>query len=377
MGFAALTQGCQPVSNGPKPTLFMPPTEEQDVFEGFAPALQLTMVVEQAALRRPPIRETVDAQIAAMTAYVRRHGRGLAEATPQNADAGANTAVEHAARLAETGTRLLAYLPMDAETEVLARASVAALAKSLGDDAELHLGDPFAAEGAADISAGVFNRIAVLRLRHLGGDMNDRALNVLTQWSGAAEPPRALVLDLSECIGGGAKAATSLVNALAPGKPVFQVAYRNPETNRIERRTWRGEEGWGNTSFAKTPVYVLASRRTVGVAEAVAHALRAYRSAHVIGQSTAGTGRITSWHSLPWDAWFCFTVADLLGPDGASLRGKPVIPDTCATPGGLSPLGERNMDRYRALCPEERFPELEEVLAYVETALAVPSGPTP
>jgi hypothetical protein len=210
--------------------------------------------------------------------------------------------------------------------------------------------------------------------------MGDRFLSILDGWTRGSPPTRAIVLDLARCEIAGPRAAAVIVNVFAPGRTAFELSFRDPESGKVEQRAWHGDVGPGAHVDAATPVFVITSSRTGSVAEAVAHALRNYRTARIFGGATPGSGRVMEWVRLPWQAWFGFTVADLVGVDGQSLKGRPVLPDACLGDRGMVRLSERTTEAYRAACPgAEREVSSALAIDYVRSLLLSepPRGTTP
>jgi C-terminal processing protease CtpA/Prc len=275
---------------------------------------------------------------------------------------------------------LLPFLDLDSGPGELGRVALASLGAQLGDDAAIRRVSEDGSVSATDIVIEHRDGIAFLGLRALDPRMGDRFLAVLDGWMRGSPPTRAIILDVARCELGEPTSAAVVVNAFAPGRTAFGLSFRNPDSGALEQRSWHGGADSGAMVDPATPVFVLTSSHTGSVAEAVAHALRYYRTARIFGATTPGSGRVMNWFRLPWRAWFGFTVADLIGADGQSLKDRPVIPDACLGDQGMVPLSERTPEAYRAACPgAEREVPSALAIDYVRSLLAseTPPGKAP
>lgn len=324
--------------------------------------VELTAAVASNGLRAPTTKELVDVQIAAM----HEHFRAKTGLDPALLERKANLQVFHDSdRLTRTALVLVPYLHVDSGEQELARVAARALAAKLGAEAEYEPVDssqPHKVQFAADFRDG----IGVLRLRNLVKPMSERALPVLNQWAAAPAPPRAILLDVSECESADASATTDLVNALAPGRTLFQLEYRIDGTDRTDRSVWRGDAGWGITALEQVPLFIWVSARTSPLVEAASAMLREERAATLVGDKTAGTGRYKSWTTVS-DHWFGYTVSDVLDARGAR-RDHPLYPDVCPVRDHLELLEDRSARGYDAQCSTGPQLGLDAVLRYVAEA---------
>jgi hypothetical protein len=326
--------------------------------------LNITDAIAAHAVRPPPQKELVDAQIDAMTAYVRsRPHQGAIELRASVPDFHGE---RH--RLAEAALGLLPYLDVDRGEVELGRVAARALVTKLGEDAE-YVSEMPGTDSALDFAAELRDGVGVLRLRDLSEHMADRVLLALNQWSAQPEPPRAFVLDFSECESADPKNTLTLVNAFTPGQTAFQIEYRDEDKGSVEHGVWRANSDWGVPASSRVPLYVWVSHRTSELVAAAVLVLREHGGAVVLGEKTAGTGRIKHWFHLPEDRWFGFTVAYVLDANGAPLAGRPLYPDVCVQRGQLASLREGSPAVYEADC-DKPAPTLElaGVLRYVATA---------
>lgn len=349
-----LATACSRVEPGPEPTISIEtPERAPERSTAFFELAKLTIGVSKYSIRKQEMSELVDVEIAAMDQYVRRHGRGQADLPKRTLVDRKEQEIAEAERLVASAEALMGCLPLDAAPESFAMVATEALAMHLGSEAMLVKTSPFSVADHEHVTAEIRDGLALLAIHEFSRESEGQLTTLFTQWSSLSTKPRAVVVDLSACVPQpGPGAAALLVNALAPGKPAFVVASRNGETGEVERRLWAGPAAWGKTSLSEIPVFVIVSEETTELAEAVAHALRVHRSAKIIGRATRGSGTVTYWSHLPWDAWFGVTIAELSSPGGTSLRGHPVVPDLCVTRGGIVPLASATEEIYRATCGE-------------------------
>jgi hypothetical protein len=369
------TLACQR-SLSPVPTLALAGKPDDRVsIDEFGANLRLNAALDARAVRRPDPAATTAHQIEAMASHVEQRSRGvdrerlraeLALVAKRHAGPGDETAwLEEAALL------LLGYSSDERGEAELSRVALDALAKDLGDDAHYREESSSSAEGVNDLLPEVRQGIGLLRMRDLDKDMSDRLLALFSAW-GALEPPlRAVVLDLSECESGAVSSAITLVNTFAPGQVVLELVAREPSEGTLVRRAFRGDASFRSTGFDQLPVFVQLSSRSGVLAEAAALSLRRQRGARILGTLTAGEGRLVYYERFAWNAWFGFTVADVLASDGTPLRGHPAVPDACVRDGELVPLLERTEAAFREHCgppgPEVRS---EAVLRFVDELIA-------
>jgi hypothetical protein len=367
---------CQP--RGLEPPAKLAPAGKPDdrvTIDEFSTNVSLNEAVEARAVRSPEATLAVTHQIEAMATHVERRSSGvdrvrlraeLARIAKRHAGSG-----NEGAWLEEATMLLLGYLSDEQAEAELSRVALEALAKDLGDDAyyrEKGLGEP---AGVTELLPDVRDGIGVVKLRHLYGDMGDRMLALFSGWAALDPPLRAVVLDLSECLYASGPSTVALVNTFAPGQLAYELIVRDEAQRSLIRLEYRGEAAWSSAGFSKLPVFVQLSPRSTVLAEAAALALRRHRGARVLGTLSSGDGRLVTYQRLPWNAWFGFTVADVLASDGTPLRGHPVVPDACVREGELVPLTERTEAAYRGHCgPPDSEIRTEAVLRHVQELLA-------
>lgn len=363
---------CSP-ARGPAPTLSLKaPTEKVDIVDAFTANLRVTTEIEEYAIRKPPIHDSVQAQIDAMTEYVRRHGHGAVDAKDvgyELPESEGSVTEREGMRLAITAVRLFPYLGLDSGPTELSEVAFEALKQKLGQDAAFR---PITADDRAttvDMSPEIRDGIGFIWFRHLDQQVGERLIAVLGQWKGAERPLRAIVLDVGAAEFGDASTVGVVVNAFAPGKPAVEMAMRSDKGD-IERRRYQGRAELAIGGYATMPIFLVTSPRTGSMAESLVYALQQHRRARVLGGMTAGTGRVMAWSAVPTKGLFGFTAADLYGSDGASLSGKPIVPDVCMTPKGPAPVPERTPDAYRSLCDADGEMSKENVIEYVRSSLS-------
>lgn len=349
---AALSCASNPVQ--PEPNLTIAPAAERRVLNELESVLRLNHAIAEKALRRPAMSELVDAQLRAMQQLTEGRVRPAPDAPPKLLDLRELPSGDaYLERLSVGAALLTQWLPFETGEAELGHAAIAALAKTLGDDAEWHEqhDEP---NVSVDFSPELHGRVGVLRLRHLAEGIHDRILNAFNQWSASQHPPKAIVLDVSECTAGAPREAAKLVNTFAPGRLAFSMEYRENQT--LQRATLRAEPAWGTPELAQAPLAIWVSSRTDSFAEAVAHALKRHRSATIVGAMTAGDGRAMLFQPLYDGSWFAFTRGELIDVDGRPLRGQRLIPEACSVAGELVPLRERSPESYAQQCGVEEQP---------------------
>jgi len=366
--------GCIQNPVQPEPTLAPAGNgKEQQLLRDFTAVLDLTDRIAATAMKAPSGGELVDVELAAMQAHVQaRTGR-----TPQLPPGVVDPNGDPRFRLAEGAIALLPELDIDSGEAELARVAARALAVRLGTDAEFRDESPFD-DSPVTFGAELSDGIGVLRIRSLTDDVGDRAVAALNQWASQTPPLRALLLDLSSCRRADPTATLTLMNALAPGRTVFQVEFKNG-AGQYERREWRTDADWGVAAVARIPLFLWVSSRTAGRLEAAALMLRDERGAQLLGQKTAGSGVVQHWYPVPGGRWLGFAAAYLFDAHGQPLQNRPVFPDACPVGGNFSVLHDRAAGGYESECGNpSAAPELPAALRYVAAATvdsAPPSAP--
>jgi hypothetical protein len=371
--------GCVSSAPGPEPETPMPRVVHDDEpLAEFGVNIRLTLAVERYALHRIPLQKSVDAQIRAMVAHVKEHGRG--ELEEKRFDLTDEVVIgnrdrHQVNRLGWAALQLMPYLDLDSGPAELSRVALAALHEKLGEDAEYMEAVSGVALAGGGLGFEMRKGVGYLSIRLLDPSTGDRALAVLDQWAASESLPRAIILDLSGCEAGRPGTAAAIANALAPGKKSLELLMRNHKSGKMEKREWRAEAVGRGSVYERVPLFVVTSARTGGLGEAVAHALRHHRTARVIGAVTSARGRVMAWHDLPWDARWGFAVAEVIGADGKPRRPQPVIPDICNGDAGLTALSERTLLRYREQCRDTAEPVrgdvvIDHVIALLDEAKA-------
>lgn len=348
--------GCGAAPKGPEPTAVLDrPAREKKPFAEFAVNLSLTAAIERDAIRKPRLKDSVSAQIDAMVAYVKQHGRGEIEEAalhgpprPEGDYAGVQADPE-LWRLGNAALALFQYLRIDWGPAELSGVALQALRQRLGRDAEIRPLGGESVQGEGSFTPAFREEVAYLHIRALEDDVAGRVLGVLGQWSDSDHKPRAVVVDLSDCDVANPTPAAGIFNALAPGRIALGLVFRDPNTGDLTRRAWAGAAY--ESGYARTPVFVVTSKKTAPIAEALAFALREHRGALVLGDKTEGSGRYMDWYRISPRELFGFTVADVVATDGHPLAGRAIVPDACPNPrGGVQALSERTEDTYRKEC---------------------------
>lgn len=371
VAFSILTLvGCVQNSVQPEPTLTpMGNGKTQALLHDFKAVLDVTDEVAAVAMKAPPRGELVDVELAAMQAHVQARTGRAPSPLP-----GIDPSTDDRYRLAEGAIALLPELDIDSGEAELAHVAARALAIRLGTEAELRDGSPFD-ESPVTFAAELSEGIGVLRLRSLSDDVGDRAVAALNQWASQTPPPRAVLLDVSSCRRADPTATLALMNALAPGRAVFQVEFKN-DAGEYERREWKSDADWGVAAVARMPLFLWVSGRTAALLEAAALVLREERGAQLLGEKTAGSGVVKHWYPLPGDRWLGIAAAYLFDGQGQPLQNRPLFPDACPVGGSLGTLHDRTAGGYETECGKPSAPlELAVALRYIGTATGESSSP--
>lgn len=299
-------------------------------------SLKLSAMAHLYARGRLAMAALVDLQIAAMRAHVEAQPSHKLEPQMDLLRIGVDgtmTPEQELKRLAATAIELGARLDLETGMRHLGRVAVEALMESLQQDAVYLRRRETLALLQAELVTETRDGIGYMRVPHLLNDMDKRVVTVLRRWARQDAAGSAIVLDLSRCSHGAPRQALRVIGALAPGKVAFQLDPRDDRTRGAG--PWKSEAGFGLPAYEAVPVFVVTSRGTSGVAEAIALALRAHRGAQLFGDPTAGSGVFMRWTELPWQAAAGIAVGDLRGPDGQPIAGHPVLPDACGDHGVL------------------------------------------
>jgi hypothetical protein len=315
-------------------------------------SIDLMARINAGAVRRPPLKVLVDAEIASMRAWVASYGRGSLEERDLDTRAPARHGEEaekaELFRLVVAEQRLASYLPYESGPADLESVVANTAAQLLGDDATIRQGSP---ENVAPsmLAPRVESDIGVLDMTDLGAGTNERIAAILEQWLAREHPLRAAVLDLSECATGQPQTAAA-VAALFGASATLGLSFRD-RTGLVRAVMFPGNEG--GRSAITFPLFVVTSLATGSVPEALAFALQRH-GATLLGGRTEGSGRLLLWGPKRSYGSLGFTGADLIGADDRALRGRHLLPDACVaiTSGALTPLLDKSPEGYVGECQD-------------------------
>jgi carboxyl-terminal processing protease len=171
---------------------------------------------------------------------------------------------------------------------------------------------------------------------------------------------RAWVLDLRANTGGLVRAARDVAGRfLDPAQPAFLLQFDAPPQRREFFASRFGPRAGG-------PVAVLVNNGTAGAAEALAGALRIGRRAVLVGNRTAGHGRLLQLMPLPGGTAALVACGECLLPDGDGFAQRGLMPDVMLEADGgpvvwqragdtsmLNPADDRALQRAVGHCLEQ------------------------
>ena len=134
---------------------------------------------------------------------------------------------------------------------------------------------------------------------------------------------RALILDLRDLSGGQITEAVNLAAHFIPsGETVTTI-----RDTRGNLRQFISQDG----AHQDLSLIVLINERTQGTGEFVAGALRQKADAHLVGEITAGEGRVFSYLNLPEGEGIKLITGNFLLPDGGPIQDTGIEPDETVT----------------------------------------------
>ena len=138
--------------------------------------------------------------------------------------------------------------------------------------------------------------------------------------------PTGLVLDLRGNRGGLLQQAVAVSDVFLADGEVVVARGRHPDASRTYLA--------GGADLAEgMTIVVLVDGATASAAEAVASSLKELGRAVVVGSATRGKGLIQYVHPLPDGSELHITWSRLMGPRGAPIQGRGVMPDLCTSRG--------------------------------------------
>lgn len=131
--------------------------------------------------------------------------------------------------------------------------------------------------------------------------------------------PRGLILDLRNNPGGYLDTAVFLASEWVEEGPIVAEQFNNNRRNEYPAR--------GQARLKNFPTVVLVNRGSASASEILAGALRDYKLATIVGETTYGKGSVQSLSDLDGGATLKITVAKWLTPAGDYINDKGLEPD--------------------------------------------------
>lgn len=171
-------------------------------------------------------------------------------------------------------------------------------------------------------------RIAYMRISQFGDNANTEWLSVVNSLMLAVNKERAaflkdpiagLILDVRNNPGGYLNDATFIASEfIKSGTVVIQ------EKGNGERTTFSVER---QGLFTEVPMVILINKGSASASEIVASALRDYKRAKLVGETSFGKGTIQEAQDLGNGVGLHVTIAKWLTPNGTWINGKGLTPD--------------------------------------------------
>lgn len=178
----------------------------------------------------------------------------------------------------------------------------------------------------ADFDA-VDDQVGYIKLANLdGADFRRGLAEALRDCEGA----KGLVIDLRGCAGGDARQVPALVSMVAGSGPLFTLIDRQQRAHAFTAEATA-------PALARVPLAVLIDGATSGAGELLAYGLRVSRQTALVGEPTAGNGRVQTFKSLPGGLRLAFTTHDAVLSNGQRLGHGGLRPDIQAAASPAEP----------------------------------------
>ena len=165
------------------------------------------------------------------------------------------------------------------------------------------------------VYSSVYDRVGYLRITHFSTatpNQFDRALSQVINTG-----VQGVIFDLRDNTGGNLDAVMQILDTLVGQGKLLSAVY-NSETVVLY------ESSPGQLNM---PMVVLVNENTSDVAEVFAQVLKDYRKAFIVGDKTAGVGRMQSVWKLSDGSAVLLTVAIYQSPSGHVIEGNGITPD--------------------------------------------------
>lgn len=159
--------------------------------------------------------------------------------------------------------------------------------------------------------------IYVIKLSNFNNDtqqlFNEAVNDILTK------KPKGIILDLRNNPGGYLETSVSLASEWVKEGPIVAEQFNNNRRNEYPAR--------GRARLSNFPTVVLVNQGSASASEILAGALRDYKLAKIVGETTYGKGSVQSLSDLSGGATLKITVAKWLTPAGDYINDKGLEPD--------------------------------------------------
>jgi carboxyl-terminal processing protease len=174
----------------------------------------------------------------------------------------------------------------------------------------------------SSVLSGNTNKVAYIQLSRFGDTTNDDWTKAVTDISSKMKKDssiKGLIFDLRSNPGGYLESAVYIASEfIKSGTVVSQVNSDGTKEDYPVERVG---------SFLSIPVVVLINKGSASAAEIVAGALRDYKRATVVGETSFGKGSVQTPEDLPGGAGLHITTGKWLLPKGDSISKKGITPN--------------------------------------------------
>ncbi|MDR1260742.1 MAG: hypothetical protein LBJ83_03440 [Oscillospiraceae bacterium] len=175
------------------------------------------------------------------------------------------------------------------------------------------------------VQSDSFGDVAYIRIL----SFNEPAVKFFSrQVSELLSKKRAVIIDLRDTGAGSLDCAAKILKMILPQGLIVSSIREGGEVDNLFYSDGRHE--------VKKPMIVLANEKTMGVAELFIHVLKCYEKVQVVGERTAGKGKMQTFFELQDGAAIELTVAKFGLPDGNTFDGTGIMPDFRVQP--ITPL---------------------------------------
>lgn len=186
------------------------------------------------------------------------------------------------------------------------------------------------------------DNIAIITLSNFGENSTAEFRNAISDFQ--TNRPSGIVLDLRNNPGGFLNTSVEIAGYfIRSGQKITTVKYPDHEEPQLSN---------GNAQLAGYKIVVLVNSGSASASEILAGALQDFGLAKIIGEKTYGKGTVQEVTSFTDGSVLKLTIAEWLTPNGRSIEGNGVVPDTVV---------QRTSEDVRA----NRDPQMDQALVEV------------